>query len=110
MVALGAENINLNSIDWWKAETKPYDLGICIIPKNNPQFNLDKIKSHCKQIATMQEGPHWYFQDYSLDQQIWFYNTLQDVDFILVHNEIDKKYYEGLTGRPCIIMPSLMIQ
>ena len=110
MCALDAENINLNSVDWWKAETKPYDLGICIIPKNNPQFNLDKIKSHCKQIATMQEGPHWFFQDYALEQQIWFYNTLQDVDFILVHNKIDKKYYEGLTGKSCIIMPSLMIE
>ena len=39
----------------------------------------------------MQEGPAWYFQDYPLEQQIWYYNTLQEMDFLFVHNEIDKK-------------------
>jgi hypothetical protein len=87
-----------------------YDLGIIIIPKKNPTFNLEPIKNNCKQIASMQEGPHWYFQDYSLDQQIWFFNTLQEMDFLFVHNEIDKKYFEGLTGKKCEVLPSLMIE
>ena len=87
-----------------------YDLGIIIIPKKNPTFNLEPIKNNCKQIASMQEGPHWYFQDYSLDQQIWFYNTLQEMDFLFVHNKIDKKYFEGLTGKKCEVLPSLMIE
>lgn len=58
----------------------------------------------------MQEGPHWYFQDYALDRQIWFYNTLMEMDFLFVHNEIDKRYFEGLTGKECKVMPSLMIE
>jgi hypothetical protein len=87
-----------------------YDLGIIIIPKNNPQFDLKRIKSHCKQVASMQEGPHWYFQDYPLDQQIWFYNTLMEMDFLFVHNKMDIKYYEGLTGKQCRVLPSLMIE
>jgi len=57
----------------------------------------------------MQEGPQWYFQDYSLDKQIWFYNILMEMDFLFVHNQIDKKYFKGLTGKECRILPSLMI-
>ena len=104
--ALGADHYNIHSgnIDI------EYDLGIIIIPKKNPQFNLNRIKNQCKQIASMQEGPHWYWQDYPLEQQIWFYNILQEMDFLFVHNIIDKKYYEGLTGKDCNVMPSLMIE
>ncbi len=87
-----------------------YDLGICIIPKKNPQFDVDRIRKNCKQVASMQEGPHWYFQDYPLDKQIWYYNILQEMDFLFVHNEIDKKYYRGLTNKECKILPSLMIE
>ena len=110
MCALNADHHNIHSVEWWKAQTKPYDLGIVIIPKKNPQFDVDKLKSQCKKLASMQEGPHWYFQDYPLNEQIWFYNTLQDMDFLFVHNEIDKKYFEGLTGKECKVMPSLMIE
>jgi len=87
-----------------------YDLAVCIIPKKNPQFDVSRIRKHCKKVASMQEGPHWYFQDYPLEQQIWFYNVLLEMDFLFVHNNIDKKYFEGLTGKECKIMPSLMIE
>jgi len=105
MCALQADHYNIHQGD---IQGK-YDLGICIISKKDPQFNIKRVKQHCKQVASMQEGPHWYFQDYPLNKQIWFYNTLQDMDFLFVHNEIDKKYYEGLTGKECKVMPSLMI-
>ena len=58
----------------------------------------------------MQEGPNWYWQDYPLSQQIWYYNTIQEGDLIYVHNESDKEYYKGLTGKKCKILPSLMIE
>lgn len=99
--------------DHWNVNQPPnqrYDLGIVIIPKKNPQFDLNKIKQHCSQLAVMQEGPNWYWQDYPLDQQIWYYNTIQEADFMFVHNHADKKYYEGLTGKECKILPSLMIE
>ncbi len=116
MCALDASRIpykNASRID------DTFDLGICIIPKEiklghqNAAMepgDIEIIKTKCKKIAAMQEGPQWYFQDYPLDKQIWFFNTLQEMDFLLVHNEIDKKYYEGLTGKQCRIMPSLMIE
>ena len=90
-----------------------YDLGICIIPKKldlNPHMDFDLIKTKCKKIASMQEGPHWYFQDYPLDQQIWFYNILQEMDFLYVHNKTDIQYYKGLTGKECKILPTVMIE
>ena len=108
MVALDADHYNINSIP-----NQQYDLGIIIIPKKNPinSLHIDKLKSVCDKIAVMQEGPHWYFQDYDLSQQIGYYNTLVEADIIFTHNHSDKKYYEGLTGHKDIrVMKSLMIE
>lgn len=105
MCALNADHYNIND-----EPNQQYDLGIVIIPKNNPEFDPTQLRQYCTQLSSMQEGPHWYFQDYTLDRQIWFYNTLQDMDFLFVHNEIDKRYFEGLTGKECKVMPSLMIE
>ena len=104
-VALNSDHYNIN-----QQPDQHYDLGIVIIPKKNPQFDLNKIKQHCNKVAVMQEGPNWYWQDYPLEQQIWYYNTIQEADLMYVHNESDKKYYEGLTGKECKILPSLMIE
>lgn len=99
--------------DHWNINQPPnqqYDLGIVIIPKKNPQFDLNKIKQYCNKVAVMQEGPNWYWQDYPLQQQIWYFNTIQEADFMFVHNTSDIRYYEGLTGKECKILPSLMIE
>ena len=93
-----------------------YDLGIIIIPKTKieqlMQFPLiEQMKRLCKKIGYMQEGPYWYFQDYPMEQQIWFYNTLMDMDVIFTHNEIDMIYYKGLTGKDNVFQnKSLMIE
>jgi len=105
MCALNADHWNIN-----QPPNQQYDLGIVIIPKKNPQFDLNKLKQYCNKITVMQEGPNWYWQDYPLNQQIWYFNTIQEADFMFVHNESDKKYYEGLTGKECKILPSLMIE
>ena len=81
MVALDADHYNINEVP-----NKHYDIGITIIPKNNPQFNLDNLRQFCSKVAIMQEGPHWYFQDYTLDKQINYFNTLTSADIIFVHN------------------------
>lgn len=87
-----------------------YDLGIVIIPKKNPVVDLDTIKGICGKVCVMQEGPNWFWQDYDVRTQIHFYNILQSVDFLLCHNEIDRKYYSGLTYKPVHILQSLMIE
>ena len=106
MCTLDADHYNIHDTNI----NVKYDLGIVIIPKKNPQFDINNLKKYRTQLSSMQEGPHWYFQDYPLDKQIWFYNTLMEMDFLFVHNEIDKKYFNGLTGKECKVMPSLMIE
>ena len=95
--------------------TENFDIGIITLPKTHIDklIQLDtmkEIKRVCKKVGTMQEGPHWYFQDYTMEQQIWFYNILSELDFIWCHNEIDKKYYRGLTNKKCYVNPTLMIE
>ena len=58
----------------------------------------------------MQEGPYWYFQDYPMEQQIWFYNCLMEMDVIFGHNEADVDYFKGLTQKKNVYQnKSLMI-
>ncbi len=107
MCALEADHYNLNA-----TLQQNYDLGIIIPPKNNPQnVDINRLKQFCNKIAVMQEGPYWYFQDYTLDKQIWYFNTLTQADIIYTHNKSDQKYYKGLTNHPDVrVMPSLMIK
>ena len=104
MVALEAPHYNINNIP-----TEHFDLGIVIIPKNNPQVDLNKMRKICDKVAVMQEGPHWYFQDYDIDKQFHYYNTLMEADWVYCHNESDVNYYKGLGCRDVRVMRSLMI-
>ena len=86
-----------------------FDLGIVIIPKNNPKVDLEYVRKCCDKVAVMQEGPHWYFQDYSIQQQFHYYNTLIEADWVYCHNESDVNYYLGLGCKDVRVMRSLMI-
>ena len=86
-----------------------FDLGIVIIPKNEPKVSLDFIRKCCDKVAVMQEGPHWYFQDYDIGNQFHYYNSLMDADWVYCHNESDVKYYMGLGCKDVRVMRSLMI-
>ena len=53
---------------------------------------------------------HWYFQDYELSKQFYFYNSLLEaLDWIYCHNESDVSYYKGLGCKDVRVMRSLMI-
>ena len=85
-VALGGTHHNIFSTD--KIADDTYDIGIVIIPKTNVETisqypMIQEMRRVCKKIGFMQEGPYWYFQDYPMEQQIWFYNTLMEMDVIL---------------------------
>ena len=86
-----------------------FDLGIVIIPKEQPKVSLDFIRGSCDKVAVMQEGPHWYFQDYKIDKQFHYYNTLMEADWVYCHNTSDVKYYKGLGCKDVRVMRSLMI-
>jgi len=64
-----------------------------------------------KKIHYVQEGPHWWFNDYEINDQINFYNMLHVCNSIFAHNESDKAYYEGLFPNKVIhTMQTLMIE
>ena len=98
--------------EWCPINVRPknrYDLGIVIIPKNNPNVNIEWFREVCDKVAVMQEGPHWYFQDYSVDKQIHYINTLRSADWVYCHNESDVDYYLGLDCKDVRVMRSMMI-
>lgn len=106
MCALNATHYTIGQVP-----NEEYDLGVVIIPKNNPNFNIDDLKSSCKKVAIMQEGPNWFWQDYDLAKQIWYFNTLTSADIIFTHNKADQMYYQGLTSHPDVrVLPALMIE
>jgi hypothetical protein len=47
-------------------------------------------------VHYVQEGPHWWWNDYEISDQIGFYNMLSECDSIFAHNESDIPYYKGL--------------
>ena len=88
---------------------KKYELGIVTIPKTKPNINFEILKQYCDKIAVMQEGPHWYFQDYSVEQQFQFIENLRSADWVYCHNESDKPYYVGLGCKDVRVMRTLML-
>jgi hypothetical protein len=113
-VALDATHHNIESTK--SLDDNMYDLGIVIIPKTKIDYLMvypliEEMKRTCKKIGFMQEGPVWYFQDYPMEQQIWFYNCLMEMDVIFAHNQSDVKYLKGLTQNKHVYQnKSLMIE
>ena len=90
-----------------------YDVGIMILPKNRKQLMnlslLEEYKRVCKKVTIMQESYYNYWQDSSIEEQIWYFNFIVEMDLIFCHNDIDLKYYNGLTNVRTELLPSLMI-
>ena len=91
-----------------------FDIGIVTLPKTNTEqlmkFDMmGDLKKLCKKTISMQEGPHWLFQDYTMEQQIWWFNALTEFDMLFAHNLKDVRYYKGLTNKPVHKMPTLML-
>jgi len=107
MVAMNADHYHLTQVP-----DRQYDLGIIINSKTHPDWvDTSKLQGVCKQVGIMQEGPFWYFQDYSLPEQVHYFNNLMSADIIFVHNEQDRKYYKGLTDHPDVrVLRSLMVE
>ena len=91
-----------------------YDLGIFIIPKKYPDRFMDhmvEVSKRCKATAVMQEGSNWIWQDWYINTQVKYLGVLRSVDYIFCHNERDRKYYNGLTGRDdAKVLRTLMIE
>ena len=93
-----------------------YDVGVMILPKNRkplldwfPTSVLDNYRRVCKKITIMQESYYNYWQDSPIEEQIWYFNFITEMDLIFCHNDIDLLYYNGLTNVRTELMPSVMI-
>ena len=95
-----------------------YDIGIVIIPKEQNRKALaeqnyplvSNLRTKCKLVFVMQEGTHWDWMEDSVNTMCWFYNQLMESDVLLCHNDIDARYYSGITSKPCHVLPTLMIE
>lgn len=88
-----------------------------LLDRVNPVSDLlaaniaEQLKGKNKKVHYIQEGPHWWFNDYDIADQINFYNLLTTCDSILAHNETDISYYKGLfPGKVINVLPTLMIE
>ena len=109
--ALEAEHIPIAHLH--KIPEGSYDLGIVIIPKNKEHLFeyplIDNMRRTCSKIAIMQESTYWYWQGGNVQTQLWYHNILQSMDIVFCHNDMDLKYYKGITDVRCELMPTLMI-
>lgn len=114
MCTLQADHLNIFSLN--NVNTR-YDIAILLVPKTGS--DRDKLESidiiqAARRIADkvlfMQEGPSWIFQDMTVEQQVWHYNLLSNVDGILTENQTDIKYFKGINPNvPISDITSLMI-
>lgn len=96
--------------DPYKLENK-YDAILFVVPKKNPIF-IGHIMGIINNLETpfilVQEGPCWFWEEWDPLFQAQYLQLLQIVDGIFVHGESDKNFYEGLTGRKCFILPTMV--
>ena len=127
-IALDADHYNIFRYE----EVKGYDHIFIIFPKGktflsaegsrllnainpvSPLLNsnfVDVLKENNKKVYYVQEGPHWWWNDYEVVDQVNFYNMLAKVDKIFAHNFSDLNYYAGLFPNKSIsLIPTLMIE
>ena len=90
-----------------------YDVGVMILPKKRRMLLnyplLEQYRRVCKKVTVMQESYYNYWQDSPIDEQIWYFNFITEMDIIFCHNDVDLNYYHGLTNVRTELMPTVMI-
>lgn len=127
MHALDADHFSINNL----TKVKSYDHVFVIFPKGrvyldacgiqltdsiNPVSELlikepvERLKLTNKKVYVVQEGPHWWWNDYDMSDQVRFFNMMVACDGIFAHNQHDVKYYKGMFPNvPVHVIPTLMI-
>lgn len=131
MYALNVDHYNIYSISS-VSKVKDYDKVFVIFPKGEIYLNavgsrlvegknsasdiLDRdlistLRSQNNQkIYYVQEGPHWLWNDYEIQDQVRFYNFISSCDGVYAHNQSDTHYYKGMFPHLEIdIIPTLMV-
>ena len=109
MQLLNAFHCNYQRIDELINKNEKFDIAILagIHDNRHDLINntfISKIRKIANKIGFSQEGGHnTFFIKTPISNQIFYINIIQNVDFIMCHNEVDKKYYENLYNKPCYI-------
>ena len=100
-----------------KGEVYLNAVGAKLVERENPISNLLRIdfisilKQLNKKVHFVQEGPHWLWNDYEVEDQINYLNMICSCDSIFCHNSYDVNYYLGLfPGKKVNVIPTLLIQ
>lgn len=100
----------LNNVDYFSV-LESSDFVILMPSKNNPHymtitaFNLKKMN---KKFGVMQEASRNFWLDMPIEQQINYLAIIQQMaNIVFVHNNDDKLYYETITKKPVIVMPTV---
>jgi len=113
-ITLNADHFPIQYLINNKNNVSGYDVVIVILPKKLETIDtirlLDLVKAIGKKVTVMQEGPAWYYQDYTYADQINYINFLNEMDFLLVHNKSDIPYFNGIFKMPTFNLQSLMIE
>jgi len=127
MFALDAYHYNI----WNYNAVKSYDVVFVIIPKGDFFLSavgcklVDKpnaispllksnftevLKENNKKICFIQEGSTTLFNDWSVEDQFYYLNHLQNFDILFSHNTEDIKYYKGMfPNKKVSVIPTLML-
>ncbi len=115
MYALDAQHKNIFDFD----SVVGYDNVFLIVPKGHTFLNaagsklvegaknpisdllktpiVDILKRNGnRKIHYIQEGPAWWWNEYEIEDQLYFYNFLYSCDSIFTHNEYEINYYKGI--------------
>ena len=108
--------LNATHHPFQKIETLPdklYDVGVMILPKKREMLLnyplLEQYRRVCKRVTVMQESYYNYWQDSPIAEQVWYFNFITEMDLIFCHNDVDLKYYSGLTNVRTELLPTVMI-
>lgn len=107
-ILLDADHYCIRTPNSWGVDIR-YDVAIIILPKKSPLFDLSNIPAD--KLFIMQEGPNWYWQDWTISEQVRYLHLINSdlVTGLLCHNYTDTMYYSGLTRHPVYVFPSIIV-
>jgi glycosyltransferase involved in cell wall biosynthesis len=110
-------SLNTFHCDYLNLDKLPYnDFDIAIIGCIHEKVDIlnlniiEKIKKVAKKILFQHDSDHrFFYQNNSIERSYMLCYIIMNVDGILAHNELDKKYYENLFQKPTFIHRQLLL-
>lgn len=109
----GLDSYHCSYLNLDKIPYEDFDIAILgCIHENVDVFKIDleKIKKISKKLLFQHDSDHRYFyKNNSIPRSYMLNYIIVNVDGILTHNDLDKKYYENLYRKPCFHHKQLLL-